>query len=136
MPTPTEFTTELGDEEYRITSPTGDEGDFVPYGERACLLIGNDMYSVLIEDPDADTFPAVDKYAFVGPVETVHEEVEVEEGDVEEGDEGDEGDDEEEDDFEEEEAEVEVPDYEDEPEDESAVIVDDGEPGSGDDEIN
>ena len=58
----TKFTVQMGEEDYRIVGPDGDEGVMVPYGCLATMAEGPDtpgqppaVYFCLVDDPDDET---------------------------------------------------------------------------------
>lgn len=52
------FSVKMDELYYCITSPEGEDGDMVPYGQRAMLEDGKDIYTCLVEDSD-DQSPEV-----------------------------------------------------------------------------
>jgi len=48
------FTVQMGEEDYRLVGPEGEEGVMVPYGNVATLVIEDAIYYSLVDDPDAD----------------------------------------------------------------------------------
>lgn len=110
------YVIEMDEEEYRIAGPGGEVGDVVPYGEMATLRIGQWMYAVLVDDPNTESPPAIERFERRDTVDTEHEDVafddEDEEDDEEDDDDGD-GDDDDDDGLEEDD-----PDHDADPEEE------------------
>jgi len=77
---------ELGDNEYRIVSESGDEGELAPYGAAATAVFGGAQYAAVLDGPGepSEGFQLL-VYRF-SPVATVTEEVEFD-GDEEDDDE-------------------------------------------------
>jgi len=73
------FTVQMGEEDYRIVSADGDEGQMVPYGSLATLWLEGDsvpmVYFCLVTDPD-DEKPQVYCTDSVHRCQTEAEEVE------------------------------------------------------------
>lgn len=75
MPAITQFTVQMGEEDYRILGPEGEEGAMVPYGTLATLQVEDAVYYSLVEDADEE-MPVVYRVDSVSPMPTKLEEVE------------------------------------------------------------
>jgi len=96
------FKVQCEEDEYRIVTADGQESDFVPYGDVAALNVGPDIYYACVDvDSAGELVPntiQVFRVDSVSPVDTEHEDVEVEDDEDDEDTGADDTDDEDEED--------------------------------------